>query len=172
MSSPHCTECKTEADIQPDQQRFWLAHNYLMQAGRAVGADDVAFGLSHALFCIMCRRAGHLISQQEFDCLLNALDLAAENAHRELPRGYSREQLRLGITALAEMIFRWHRSDQSTSAVPRDHLLDVGAYARMLRNDMHNICLALSVVKRSRKNPRAWASHRALVNNTQPALLN
>jgi hypothetical protein len=122
----------------------------LEQAARGV---DTAYALSNAAESIAAHyrdpKPGQ-ISTEQCDELLTAVARAHLGALQHLPESYPREQIDAGLQALAGQVMLWAETRERSTQRTRHALSDLDAYARMFRNDMHNVSL------RDEIDRRAW----------------
>jgi hypothetical protein len=81
------------------------------------------------------------ISTVQRDDLLSAVVRAQLGAIKHLPKSYSRDQIDAGMQALAGQVMVWAETRERSTRRSRHALADLDAYARMFRNDLHNISL-------------------------------
>jgi hypothetical protein len=93
---------------------------------------------------------GGRISTAQRDELLSAVIRAQLGAIKHLPQSYSRGQIDAGMQSLAGQVMVWAESPERSSERRQHALADLDAYARMFRNDLHNISL------REEIECRAW----------------
>jgi hypothetical protein len=134
-----------EAEIEDDlNYRVWHVQKLLDQAAR--GGDSTAWALSSAMEIVAGQQHARRcrISELQRDELLLAIVRAQLAAIEHLPESYRREQIDIGMRAFAGHVMLWaetrERSTRSTRR-SRDALADIDDYARMFRNDLHNIAL-------------------------------
>jgi hypothetical protein len=83
------------------------------------------------------------------DELLSVVVRAQLSAFRHLPETYRREQIDAGMQALAGQVMLWAETSERSSQRTRHALADLDAYARMFRNDLHNISLREEIDRRA-----------------------
>jgi hypothetical protein len=54
-----------------------------------------------------------------------------------------------GMEALAGIVAHWAADDEQRAAWPRDAYIDTYAYARIFRNQLHNVSLAEEIEERA-----------------------
>jgi hypothetical protein len=121
---------------------------------RASRGDDIAWNISNGMLSIHTltqRRSDLRPDERQRDRLLAEIARAHATALLELPRDYSREQLAIGMNALAGIVMRLAEADEQRASWHPDVIRDLHAYARMLRNDLHNISLAEEIEERAEK---------------------
>jgi hypothetical protein len=79
----------------------------------------------------------------------SALVRAQLGAIKHLPESYRREQIDAGMQALAGQVMLWAETSERSSQRTRHALADLAAYARMFRNDLHNISLREEIDRRA-----------------------
>jgi hypothetical protein len=89
------------------------------------------------------------ISEAQRDELLTAVVRAQLGAIEHLPRSYRREQIDAGMQALAGQVMIWAETRERSSQRRQHALADLDAYARMFRNDLHNMCLSEEIGRRA-----------------------
>jgi hypothetical protein len=89
------------------------------------------------------------ISTAQRDELLSAVVRAQIAAIEQLPKSYSRDQIDAGMQALAGQVMIWAESHERSTQRTQHALADLKAYARMFRNDLHNICLSDEIKERA-----------------------
>ena len=119
---------------------------------QAARGQHVAWSLSNALESVgrhfRDTRAGP-ISKAQCDELLATVVRAQLGAIVHLPESYPREQIDAGMQALAGQVMLWAEKPEISARRPRHALADLNAYARMLRNDMHNVSLREEIDRRA-----------------------
>lgn len=126
----------TSADAEVSVEM--VAH-HLNQA--AIGCATAA-SLSEALYSVALRyRTTPRISNEQCDRLLCDVMLAHLGAICHLPRSYSRRQVEAGMQALATQIMVWAETPDVTARRRKHFVTDLDAWARMFRNDLHNMAL-------------------------------
>jgi predicted nucleic acid-binding protein len=117
---------------------------------QAARGHHTAWALSNAMESVDLhyRKTGP-ISTAQCDELLSAVVRAQLGAIEHLPKSYSRKQIDRGMQALAGQIMLWAETcDESARRAP--HVLaDLRDYARMFRNDLHNISLREEIDRRA-----------------------
>jgi hypothetical protein len=83
------------------------------------------------------------------DELLSAVVRAQLGAIKHLPKSYSRDQIDAGMQALAAQVMTWAETCERSTQRPQHVLSDIDAYARMFRNDLHNISLREEIDRRA-----------------------
>jgi hypothetical protein len=136
---------RAEADLD---YRVGRVVDYLKQAARG---DHTAHALSNAAESIAAhyRDAAGPISAAQRDELLTAIVRAQLGAIAHLPASYSRDQIDAGIQALAGQVMVWGETRERSTQRKQHVLSDLDAYARMFRNDMHNISLCEEIGRRA-----------------------
>jgi hypothetical protein len=140
------TREESELDCRVDRVRYDLE-----QAARG---DSTAWALSNAMESLdaHCRDTKDgPISAAQRDELLSAVIRAQLGAIKHLPKAYRRKQIATGMQALAGQVMLWAESRERSAQRSQHALADIDAYARMFRNDLHNISL------RDEIDRRAWA---------------
>ena len=62
-------------------------------------------------------------------------------AIKHLPKSYSRDQIDAGMQALAGQVMVWAEIRERSTQRTQHALADLDAYARMFRNDLHNMSM-------------------------------
>jgi hypothetical protein len=123
---------------------------------RVARGDHIAWVLSGAMARVDADyRKTVPISNAQRDELLAAVVRAHLGAIEHLPKSYPRAQIDAGMQALAGQVMVWAETREKSALRKRHALIDIDAYARMFRNDMHNVSL-LEEIER-----RAWERRRA-----------
>ena len=147
-SEPHFegeqqTRGQNELDYRVDRVR-----RDLEQAARG---DFTAWALSNAMSAVEAHyrdaKIGSISSAQR-DELLAAVIRAQLGAIEHLPKSYSREQIDAGMQALAGQVMVWAETRERSTQRTQHALADLDAYARMFRNDLHNISLREEIDRR------------------------
>jgi hypothetical protein len=89
------------------------------------------------------------ISTDQCDELLRAVVRAQLGAIKHLPESYRREQIDAGMQALAGQVMLWAETRERSVQRTRHARADLDAYARMFRNDLHNISLREEIEQRA-----------------------
>jgi hypothetical protein len=129
----------------------YLIHRVRCDLGQAARGVDTAYALSNAAEAIAAhyRDDAGPISATQRDELLTGVVRAQLGAIKHLPKAYSRDQIDAGMQALAGQVMVWAETHR-TSALRRRHALaDLDAYARMFRNDLHNMSLVEEIGRRA-----------------------
>jgi hypothetical protein len=117
---------------------------------QAASGAHTAWALSNAMESVATHyRAGPTISAAQLDELLPAVIRAQLGAIKHLPASYSRDQIDAGMQALAGQVMVWAETGETSSLRRRHALADLDAYARMFRNDLHNISLVDEIDRRA-----------------------
>ena len=141
----------------PTQEEIELDHviesdiSLLNQAARG---EHLAWALSSAMSSIMsrcARRSALKPSDRQLERLLAAITSAYLTADRTLPPLCRRSKIFAGMEALAGIVAYWAADDEQRAAWPWDLYIDMCAYARILRNEFHNISLAEEIAERAEK---------------------
>ena len=125
----------------------WVCHD-LEQAARG---EFTAWALSNAMETVDVRyrsRKTDPISATQRDKLLSAVIRAQLGAIKHLPKSYSRDQIDAGMQALAGQVMVWAETRERSTKRRQHALADLDAYARMFRNDLHNISLREEIERR------------------------
>jgi len=145
---------KIGAGTGPGKEAFQLddfVDSALRDLEQAARGDFTAWALSSATSTISTRyrdkRAGP-ISPAQRDELLSAVFRAQLGAIKHLPQSYSRDQIAAGMQALAGQVMVWAETPERSSERRQHALADLDAYARMFRNDLHNISLREEIDRR------------------------
>lgn len=120
---------------------------------QAARGDFTAYALSSAMASVARHyRNTNLgrISTTQRDELLSAVIRAQLAAIKQLPESYSRDQIDAGMQALAGQVMVWAETPERSTQRKQHALADLEAYARMFRNDLHNMSL------REEIDQRAW----------------
>lgn len=119
---------------------------------QAARGDHTAWALSNATESVDAHyrdaKAGP-ISRAQCDELLSAAVRAQLGAIKHLPGSYRREQIDAGMQALAGQVMLWAETRERSAQRTRQALADLDAYARMFRNDLHNISLREEIDRRA-----------------------
>jgi hypothetical protein len=121
---------------------------------QAARGEHLAWALSSAMASIMSRyrrRNGLSPSHRQRDRLLAAITAAYLTADRLLPPLCRRSRIFAGMEALAGIVAYWAAEDEQRAAWPRDTYSDMCAYARIFRNELHNISLTEEIEERAEK---------------------
>jgi len=118
---------------------------------QAVRGEHVAWTLSNAMESVARHYRGNLprITPEQRDPLLSAVVRAWLAAIEHLPISYPRDQIAAGMQALAGQVTVWAVTREQSSRRKAQALADLDAYARMVRNDLHNICLVEEIERRA-----------------------
>jgi hypothetical protein len=120
---------------------------------QAARGDHTAWSLSNALESVddhyRDTKSGR-VSTGQCDELLSSVVRAQLGAIKYLPESYSRQQIDAGMQALAGQVMLWGESPERSTQRTRYALADLDAYARMFRNDLHNISLRMEIEDRAR----------------------
>ncbi|MGY4414883.1 putative nucleic acid-binding protein [Bradyrhizobium sp. LB7.1] len=147
---------ETRAGSVRDGHVDYVLHE-LEQAARGV---DTAFALSNAMEAVARHhRAKCRITPRQREELLGAIVRAQLSALKHLPTSYRREQIDVGMQALAGQVMVWAETFERTTQRKQHALADLNAYARMFRNDLHNISLTEEVAR------RAWERRNAQIQD-------
>ncbi|MCP3417793.1 hypothetical protein NLM16_27160 [Bradyrhizobium brasilense] len=131
----------------------WHAKHLLEQAARG---DYTAWSLSGAMEVVANHyRSNSRISEGQRDDLLSAAVRAQLGAITHLPCSYSRDQIAAGMQFLAYQIAVWAEPREMTARRRQHFLVDLDAWARMFRNDMHNISLVEQIEERAAQRREA-----------------
>lgn len=120
----------------------------LDRAGRGV---DTAWNLSNVFETVELYfrgRSGRISSTQR-DALLADIVRVSLKVPAHLPKSYNPDQIDAGMQALAGQVMIWAEPHQRTEQRSRHALCDLVAYARMFRNDMHNMSLIEEIEQRA-----------------------
>jgi hypothetical protein len=116
---------------------------------RAARGDNPAYEMSSAMASVDSATRGGPISIEQRDELLSVAGRAHLGAIRHLPEPYSREQIAVGMKALAGQVTMWAETRERSAQRPSHVRADINAYARMFRNDLHNISLVEEIDRRA-----------------------
>lgn len=119
--------------------------------GRASRGEDSAWNLSNVLETVdnhFRGKAGRISSAQR-DLLLGDIVRASMTAPKYLPRSYNPDQIGAGMRALAGLVMIWAEPQERTERRSKHTLCDLVAYARMFRNDLHNVSLLEEIEQRA-----------------------
>lgn len=152
VSEPQ-SQSSREADLR---YRLCCLSDCLQRAARGV---DTAWNLSNAFEMVDSHFRGKngRISSAQRDELLADIVRASITVPAHLPKSYSRDQIDAGMQALAGQVMIWAEPVQRTEQRSRHALCDLNAYARMFRNDLHNISLIEEIEQ------RAWERRNILI---------
>jgi hypothetical protein len=142
-----------ETDIKPGQRlddldhRLWHIQHLLQQAAQR---EFTAWALSSAMEIVARRYRAKTdrISVAQRDELLSAVVRAQLSAIEHLPTSYRPEQIDAGMQALAGQVMLWAETCERSTQRRQHALADLDAYARMFRNDLHNISLREEIDRR------------------------
>jgi hypothetical protein len=121
---------------------------------QAARGEHLAWALSSVMSSIMTRygrRNSPRPSHRQRDRLLAAITSAYLTADRTLPPLCRRSKIFAGMEALAGIVAYWAAEDEQRAASSRDTYNDMYAYARIFRNDLHNLSLAEEIEERAEK---------------------
>jgi len=141
-------ERPTRAESDLDSCVDGICHD-LDQAARG---DFTAWALSNAMEIVDFRyrsKKASPISATQRDRLLSSVIRAQLGAIKHLPKSYSREQIDAGMQALAGQVMVWAETRERSTQRSRHALADLDAYARMFRNDLHNISMREEIDRRA-----------------------
>jgi hypothetical protein len=132
----------TEPNFDAEQSREESDPDYLVW--------DVQHSLEHAMSAVAAhyRDSTGPISTAQRDELLSAVARAHLGAIKHLPKSYRRDQIDAGMQALAGQVMVWAETRERSAQRPQHVLADLDAYARMFRNDLHNISLREEIDRR------------------------
>jgi hypothetical protein len=149
------TQARAESDR--DGHVGYVLHN-LEQAARG---DDTAWALSNAMESVAnhYRTKSRKITPEQRDQLLLVVVRAQLGAIEHLPTPYRREQIDAGMQALAGQVMLWAETLERSAQRKQHALADLDAYARMFRNDLHNISLCQEIER------RAWERRDTQIRN-------
>lgn len=116
---------------------------------QAARGDYTAWALSGAMDSVAGRYRGFKISAAQRDELLPAVIRAQLGAIEYLPKSYNRDQIDAGMQALVGQVMVWAETSETSSRRRRHALADLDAYARMFRNDLHNMSLVEEIERRA-----------------------
>lgn len=142
-------------EIEVDRQVAVIC-GLLEQAGRG---QHTAWALSEALASLAKRRLP-LISPAQAIELKQAALRAELAALRLLPAIYSRDGIRTGMWAVGLQIARWAGDNAALKRLPPGVDRDIDLYARIFRNDLHNMSIAEELHERQARR-RAEARGRS-----------
>ena len=135
---------RTEADLG------YRVGRILDELAHVARGNFPAYALSNAMESVANNyRKIERISTAQRDELLSAVIRAQLGAIKHLPESYSRDQIDAGMQALAGQVMVWAESLETSSLRRRHALVDLDAYARMFRNDLHNISLVQEIERRA-----------------------
>ena len=135
---------RTEADLG------YRVGRILDELAHVARGNFPAYALSNAMESVANNyRKIERISTAQRDELLSAVIRAQLGAINHLPESYSRDQIDAGMQALAGQVMVWAESLETSSLRRRHALVDLDAYARMFRNDLHNISLVQEIERRA-----------------------
>lgn len=153
-------EIETDPEGRSDDldHRLWHVHHLLQQAAQR---ELTAWALSSAMEIVAChyRAKGDRISVAQRDELLSSVVRAQLSAIEHLPASYRREQIDAGMQAFAGQVMVWAETRQRSTQRKQHALADLDAYARMFRNDLHNISLTEEIAR------RAWERRNAQIQD-------
>ncbi len=138
------TRAESDLDYRVDRIRCDLE-----QAARG---EFTAWALSDAMASVDAHKQSVTIgpiSPVQRDKLLSAVIRAQLGAIKHLPKSYSRKQIDAGMQALAGQVMVWAETRERSAQRPQHVLADIDAYARMFRNDLHNISLREEIDRRA-----------------------
>ncbi len=119
---------------------------------QAARGDFTAWALSNAMAAVDAHyrdgKTGPISSEQREE-LLAAVVRAQLGAITHLPKSYSREQIDAGMQALAGQVMVWAKTPERSTQRTQHALADLDAYARMFRNDLHNMSMLEEIERRA-----------------------
>jgi hypothetical protein len=121
---------------------------------QAARGEHLAWALSSVISSIMARygrRNAPRPSHCQRDRLLTAITSAYLTADRTLPPLCRRSKILDGMIGLAGIVAYWAAQDEQRADWPQDMYLDMCAYARIFRNELHNISLAEEIEERAER---------------------
>ena len=127
----------------------------LYQAARG---QHIAWALSEAMASIMSPRRQYSqsrLNHRQRDKLLNAIASVYLRARDTLPGHCRRSRVSAGIEALAGIVSYWAASDKERAEWHPHMYPDLVAHARILRNELHNLCLSEEIAERAEKRRSA-----------------
>ena len=152
QSAARASEPRFEAEQQTRAESaldylVWDVQHSLEQAARG---DHTAWALSNAMSSVAAHYRDNTgpISMAQRDKLLSSVIRAQLGAIKHLPKSYSREQIDAGMQALAGQVMVWAETRERSTQRTQHALADLDAYARMFRNDLHNISLREEIDRR------------------------
>jgi hypothetical protein len=119
---------------------------------QAARGEHLAWALSTAMSSIMSRyrrRNGLRPSDRQRERLLAAITSAYLTADRTLPPLCRRSRIFAGMEALAGIVAYWAAEDEQRAAWHPHIYIDMCAYVRIFRNDLHNISLMEEIASRA-----------------------
>lgn len=142
--------------VERAPQKPYDLHDRVQSASRdleqAARGDFTAYALSGAMASV-ARHYRNInlgrISPAQRDELLFAVARAHLAAIEHLPTSYSREQINAGMQALTGQVMVWAESPERSAERGQHALADLDAYARMFRNDLHNMSLCEEIEHRA-----------------------
>jgi hypothetical protein len=149
---------------RPQKGLDLIVGGVLSSLEQAARGDYTAWALSNAMESV----DGHYsdantgpISTAQCDVLLSAVVRAHLGAIEHLPESYRREEIGAGMQALAGQVMLWAETRDRSAQRTRHAPADLDAYARMFRNDLHNMSLREEIDHRARERRE---KHSALRN--------
>jgi hypothetical protein len=129
-----------------------MVESILRDLEQAASGDDIAYCLSGA-FCSLetLLRRGLRITEDERDQLIRGASLAHASALCGLPESCPRRRILIGIEAFVGLVTYAAETDEQRARRHPHLIADMRAYARMFRNDCHNLSLRSEVEERKRK---------------------
>lgn len=140
---------------------------------QAARGDHIAWALSNAMASVEAHyqnRQVKLSADQRVQ-LMSAVIRAHATATAHLPKSYNRNQINVGMEALATQVLLWAEATDRTARRHAHLLSDARAHARMFRNDLHNMSLSDEIETRSKERfDRRAGVIRSLLPEDGPAL--
>jgi signal transduction histidine kinase len=149
-----------DEDFSPDPPSWeeiefdYTIESILGLLNQAARGENLAWALSSAMSSIMSRcgrRNAPRPNDRQRDRLLAAITAAYLTADRTLPPLSRRSRIFVGMEALAGIVAYWAAADEQRATWLRDAYSDMYAYARIFRNELHNLSLAEEIEERAEK---------------------
>jgi hypothetical protein len=137
-------------DVSELEYRVASVLDMLDQAARGV---DVAWSLSNVFETVdrLFLKSNSKITARQRDGLLSTHRSCSDGADEYLPQSYRRQQIEKGMKSLAAQVVIWAETPQRTAKRAQHSVTDTRAFARMFRNDLHNISLCEEIDQRARQ---------------------
>lgn len=137
---------------RPQNALDLIVGGVLSSLEQAARGDHTAWALSNAMESVDANYRDATtgpLSTAQCDELLSAVIRAQLGTIKYLPTSYRHEQIDAGMQALAGQVMVWAESGERSTQRRQDALADLDAYARMFRNDLHNISLREEIDRRA-----------------------
>ena len=143
---------KTERPARSEDELDYCVEGVCHDLEQAARGDHTAWALSNAMATVDAHHQNTKvgpISAVQRDKLLFSVIRAQLGAIEHLPKSYNRKQIDRGMQALAGQIMLWAETREESARRPPHVLADLRDYARMFRNDLHNISIREEIDRRA-----------------------